>query len=142
MSQQTVIKYRFSIRDPFGVEIAGSEPVYNTAEDALSKGREYKEKHNVTEYISFSEPIEVVLKSLYEQVRDMILSTWSKHCIFKDTGTALTASNGHLDIYFNQEQAGISYLRLEAGTRIVFNGYIRNINDFSLILELTSVRKP
>lgn len=79
---------------------------------------------------------------LYNQVKEYILSAWSKDCIDKDTGTELVATNTHLMIMFLNAPGGTPYLQIRDNDGTRFNGYIRGIADFKTVLELVSVQKP
>jgi hypothetical protein len=146
MEDITTIKYRYSIKTQDGAEVANSSNgLWDTEGEAIQAGLEYREKHLFPEYIVSSIPVEESITSadLYQQVRDYILSVWSKNCITQDTKVALKADNGNQYIYFLQHPGSTPFLRVTNKSGIVrFKGYIRNVGDFKLLLELTSVSTP
>lgn len=111
----------------------------------ISAGGNWLSDKDLDEITSKPIPMPVDPPDLYTQVKDYILNTWSKSCITSDFGHYLQASNGHLHIRLSLEPAATPFLLLERekqdGLYTIFNGYIRNFEDFKLQLELTSIQK-
>jgi hypothetical protein len=89
---------------------------------------------------------EVKVTSLLQQAREYVLSTWSKGCTILNDDTHYWATNGRITIRIRQNPGATPFLEITQsrglGTRVLFDGYFRNIEDFKTLLELTSVQLP
>jgi hypothetical protein len=128
-----------------GETLRATQILFNSGEDFISHINEGPESYttDIEDIYSVSDNPVPTSVNLYQQVKNYILSSWSKHCITRDDGVRLEATNGNRAIIFLRHYGSTPFLWITSkGSVLRFKGYIRNIEDFKLLFELTSTLTP